>query len=495
MSHLKIKHFFPLIVLLVLYFVIRLQHLQAIPVFGDEAIYLRWSQLIKNVETLRFVPLSDGKEPLFMWLTAFTYKFISDPLIAGRFLSVIFGSFTLITLYLFGLFFINYQVSIISSLVYILIPFTFFFDRLALPDNLLSFLGMLSLFFAFLLAKYPRLDLSLILGVVLGLSWLTKSPAIYFVVLAVLTFVLFQKNNYQKIYFPLISAVMAFVIYNILRLGPQFSQIALRNRDYIWPLTEVLKHPFDPLMPHIKDIFAIYGEFISLPLIILGILGIFFSFKNKLFRHPLLLVVLWWILPILANAGIAKVFTARYILFTVPPLIILLATGIYYFFEYTREYFKNRLPQILILAICFVFNIYSLYRISVKPFFVTLSSTENGYLSGWTSGWGIKDASTYLIQRSKIANVIVGTEGYFGTLPDGLQIYTDGLKNLTVFGVGLDLTDVPEKLIDARNHGDEVYMLFNQSRLKLTPSELNKVSLVSRFSKPGNDNLLLYRLN
>jgi hypothetical protein len=204
---------------------------------------------------------------------------------------------------------------------------------------------------------------------------------------------------------------------------------------------------------------------------------------------------MWWILPLLANAGIAKVFTARYILYTVPPLILLLSTAIYYFFQSTRDYFKSRLFQIIILIIFFAFNLYTLYRISFKPFFVTLSSTENGYLSDWTSGWGIKEAANYLIQRSKTANVIVGTEGYFGTLPDGLQIYTDSLKNITVFGVGLDLTNIPNKLIDARNHGDEVYMLFNQSRLKLTPSESNKVSLVNRYSKPGNDFLLLYRLN
>jgi 4-amino-4-deoxy-L-arabinose transferase-like glycosyltransferase len=495
MPHLKIKFFLPLLALLLVYFVTRFQHLQTIPVFGDEAIYLRWSQLIKNVETLRFVPLSDGKEPLYMWVTAVTFKFIADPLIAGRFLSIIFGGLTIVALYIFSLIFLNYPIAILSTIVYIFLPFTFFFDRLALPDNLLSFLGMGSLLFTFLLAKYPRLDLSIILGVVLGLSWLTKSPAIYFIVLSILTYILYKKNNYKKLYFPIISSIIAFTIFNILRLGPQFSQIAIRNQDYIWPLTEILKHPLDPLKPHFMDILNIYGEFISFPLLILSFLGIILYTKHSPIRHQHHLISLWWILPLIANSGIAKVFTARYILFTVPPLILLMATGIYYFFQYTREYFKNKLLQILILVICFAFNFYWLYRISINPYTLNLSSTETGYISGWTSGWGIKDASKYLIQRSKTTNVIVGTEGYFGTLPDGLQIYTDSLKNITVFGVGIDLTDIPSKLIDARNYGDEVYMLFNQSRLKLTPSQLNEVTLVSRYPKPGNDYLLLYRLN
>lgn len=495
MPHLKIKHFLPLFILLVIYFAIRLQHLQTIPVFGDEAIYLRWSQLIKNVDTLRFVPLSDGKEPFFMWLTAVTYKFVSDPLVAGRLLSVVFGALSVVVLYIFSLIFLNYPVAILSSVLYVFLPFTFFFDRLALPDNLLSFLGILSILFTFLLAKYPRLDLSMLLGLILGLAWLTKSPAIYFIVLSVATFLLYRKNNYQKVYLPFLSVLISFTIYNILRLGPQFSQIALRNQDYVWPLTELIKHPLDPLIPHLRDIINIYGNYISLPILILGILGFAFSIKKSPKKYPLFLLSLWWILPLVASAGIAKVFTARYFLFTTPPLILLLAVGIYYFFQKSHQYFRSRFSQIIILIICFAFNFYWIYRISLFPFKVTLPSVETGYLSGWTSGWGIKDASLYLIQRSKVANVIVGTEGYFGTLPDGLQIYTDSLKNITVFGVGIDLTDIPEKLTDARNHGDEVYMLFNQTRLKLTPTAQNKVTLVNRYAKPGNDHLLLYRLN
>ena len=29
--------------------------------------------------------------------------------------------------------------------------------------------------------------------------------------------------------------------------------IAVRNADYVFPITEVLRHPLDPLIPHLKD--------------------------------------------------------------------------------------------------------------------------------------------------------------------------------------------------------------------------------------------------
>jgi len=85
------KTFLLLIFLFALYFLTRLINLDTIPVFADEAIYIRWAQIMKNEPTLRFLPLSDGKQPLFMWLIIPFLKFVSDPVIAGRLTSVAAG--------------------------------------------------------------------------------------------------------------------------------------------------------------------------------------------------------------------------------------------------------------------------------------------------------------------------------------------------------------------------------------------------------------------
>lgn len=447
------------------------------PVFGDEAIYLRWSQIIKSVDTLRFIPQTDGKQPLFMWLSAVSMKFISDPLISGRLISIFAGTGTIILLFLIS----N---SFLPSLIYLFLPFAFFFDRLATADNLLTFFGLLSVYLSIHLAKKPRLDLAMILGVVLGLAWLTKSPAIYFVVLSFLTFIIINPKNIKKIYLPLVSAIIAFTIYNILRLGPQFSQIAIRNQDYIWPLTEILRHPFDPLIPHLKDVLHLYSYYISIPILLSPFLYFIFPKSIKL-KHSALIFLFCFILPLIANAAMAKVFTARYILFVIPYLVLLLSLFIKPLFN--KKYF-------LILLLLFIPNIYRIYQISFQPQNLKLPSTETGYVSGWTSGWGIKETAEYLISRSKVANVIVGTEGAFGTLPDGLQIYTNNIPQLTVFGVGINITEIPAKLIDAKNHGDEVYLLFNASRLKLSSSDISKLTLVKSIIKPDADTLVLYRL-
>jgi len=517
----KNKIFRILLLLLIVFIFLfsRLQNLTAIPVFGDEAIYIRWAQIIKSEETLRFIPQTDGKQPLFMWINAVTSKFFSDPLISGRIVSIFSGLGIIVILFLLTAVILsfnskeknifrflqqsirdNFYPAIFTSLIYVLIPFTFFFDRMALADTLLSFFGVLCLFLVLLLSKFPRLDLSLILGFALGLAWLTKSPAIYFVVLCFFTFLILKKNStihdlISTIYLPVISVIIGFLIYNILRLGPQFQMIALRNKDYIWTIGDILKHPLDPLKPHLINTFEIYRYYLSLPLIIFSIIGFLIFFLKKKNKYQILntkylILLSWWILPLIANCIFAKVFTARYILFTLPPLLVLISI---FLFNLLKKIPSIPLKTILLIAI-FIPNLVFMFKLSTKPFTQKLPSSEQGYLIDWTSGWGIKSAYDYLYQRSLVSNVIVGTEGAFGTLPDGLQIYANKLPHFTIIGVGLGFSTLPANLVDAKNHGDEVYLLINKSRLKLNTVETDKLKFINSYSKPENDQLLLFQL-
>lgn len=500
------------IFLVFLYFFSRIQNLTSIPVFCDEAIYIRWAQIIQSEENLRFVPQSDGKQPLFMWINAITLKLFSDPLVSGRIISVLsgFGIALLISfitvilvnykdkqdkifLFLKNSLSKNYFLFLFVFLVYCLTPFAFFFDRLALADNLLSLFGVLSLFLLLLLSKFPSLGLSLLLGFSLGLAWLTKSPAIYFIVLSFLTFIFFNIKKFKIWFYPLISSFIGFLIYNILRLGPQFHQIALRNRDYVWTISEILKHPLDPLKPHLSNALDLYLRYLSWPILILFLIGLIIYIKNnwKLDIRNYIVLFAWWLLPLIANSALAKVFTARYILFTLPPLLILISLSLWTLFKKIN----NNLLKIIIFILLFISNINFIYNISVDPFEQTLASSETGYLEGWTSGWGIKEAADYLKEKSSTSNVIIGTEGSFGTLPNGFQIYANKVKQLTVIGQGLDFATVPENLKNAKNFGDDVYLLINRSRFNTVSLEQGNLKLIKSFDKPNSDQLLLYQLN
>jgi len=51
--------FFILVGIIFIGFFLRIFRLTFLPVFGDEAIYIRWAQVMRAEPTLRFLPLSD----------------------------------------------------------------------------------------------------------------------------------------------------------------------------------------------------------------------------------------------------------------------------------------------------------------------------------------------------------------------------------------------------------------------------------------------------
>ena len=169
------------LVLLVLVFLgLRLANLAVLPVFADEAIYIHWAQVIWHDATNRFIPLSDGKPPLHMWLMVLFLKVIENPLMAGRLLSVSAGLATLIGSYLLAKKLFSQKVAIIVGILVVLQPFLLFYDRLALVDSLLTAFGVWSFYLGLLLFKKPTLGKGMLLGTLWGGAMLTKPGGAFF---------------------------------------------------------------------------------------------------------------------------------------------------------------------------------------------------------------------------------------------------------------------------------------------------------------------------
>src|SRR3989344_1722286 len=86
--------------ILVLAVFLRTYNIFSIPIFADEAIYIRWAQVMRAEPSLRFLPLSDGKQPLFMWVVIPFLKILKDPLLAGRTVSMFTGLATILGIFL-----------------------------------------------------------------------------------------------------------------------------------------------------------------------------------------------------------------------------------------------------------------------------------------------------------------------------------------------------------------------------------------------------------
>lgn len=469
-----------LVAIAALYFILRLPNLTIQPIFADEAIYIRWAQVMKAEPTLRFLPLSDGKTPLFMWTMIPFFKLFDDPLFAGRFLSVISGFFTLLGVLFLGWRNFNPRVGLWSALLLTVVPFTLFFDRMALVDSMLAAFSIWSLNFGLLLVRYPRLDLAMFLGYILGGGFLTKTSA-YFNIIA-LPFILVTFNwaregrqgRLLRLFGLLvISLLVTLLIYNILRLGPGFSNLNARNQDYVFSPLELKTRPLDPFIPHLNDLKDWLPKLLSVPVLLLIAISVILAFLKK--ERVLVTIACWSLIPLIVQMFFLRTFTARYILFSIPPILCVAGWGI----DYLSTKLGLRRVAVLIPALMLsIVPIYTDFQIIINPEKAVLPRSERrGYFEDWTAGYGFKEIANFLEKESTKEMVVVGTAGSFGTLPDGLQIYLDKNRQVAIMGGSATISaDLREA---ARKH--PTFYVSNKNRFYLA----SDVELIKQFDKPA----------
>ncbi|MEK7565582.1 MAG: glycosyltransferase family 39 protein [Patescibacteria group bacterium] len=457
------------ILIVAAYFVTRLINLTLIPIFTDEAIYLRWSQIMAYDASLRFLPLVDGKPPLFMWLTSITMRLLPtlDPLISGRLVSVFAGFLGLCGIVFTSyLLFKNKKISFLTAILYLLTPFTLFYDRFALADSLLAALGIWSLGLGVLLVRTGRLDIALILGFVIGLARLTKSPSIFFLFLLPLL-VLLRKTSFLKLifYFILIAGISE-MVFSILRLFPLFNMLADKNAQFTITLSEFLKQPFGLTLGNLKSLFN-WEFFYLTPLVFLTtIIGIVISLKKYL--KETLILVSCFLLPVLAMATFNKIIYARYLLTFTPVLLILAAVGL------------SKLKPVFAILV-FAVPVYISSLLLTKPLDAPIPDTDRGqYMDGWAAGYGIQEIRQFLTGKTGV----LATEGTFGLMPYALEIYQQKYyPNLAIKAYW----PLPEKPTE---NADYLLMYQNQK----TPGSWKLEELFRFRQGKGTDYLRLYKV-
>ena len=431
--------------------------------------------------TLRFLPLSDGKQPLFMWILMFYVKRISDPLFAGRLLSAVSGIGSMI-----GLFFLTYYIfksklaALFAAILWAISPLSLFFDRMALVDSLLTCLGIWTLFLSLVTADTLRLDIAMITGFVLGLAGLTKSPALFFAALIPVAVILLKKPKEIFKYVGLLVVIylIAFGMYNIQRLGPNFNLLASRTGDYVFPLSRIFTNPTDPIRYNLPTTFSWLFAMGPIGLVLLAIIGIIPNFKK--YKKYILILGAWFLAPLLFEMEYTKSFTLRYILFLAPPLYVFAASA---FHKLSGKWkYVTALAFVIFIVQAGIFDWFLLMNPEKANF---PQRERSGYFQEWTSGIGIKQAADYIRNiRNENPNkkIVVGTEGYFGTLPDGFTMYIQDLPNIIVVGTGLYMTKIPQPLVESKLAGNLTYFIINKSRLAVDPAKLN-LRLIEAFPK------------
>ena len=484
-------------VLTIFFLVTRLSNLTKIPIFTDEAIYIRWGQIALQDPAHRFISLEDGKQPLFIWLMIPALKFISDPLVAGRIISVAAGFISLAATVAIGWILFGETTAVLAGAAYIVSPFFLLYDRLALYDSLTAALMAVCLLLSILLAKKPRLDLSLLLGATIGLGLLTKSSAQFAIFLLPVSLVLFDWKSDQKvrrlaiwIIFSLISISISILMSTLLRLSPLGYMVKLKEQTFIVSFDEFFTDPFSRIWGNLGGLTHWFIGYLTWPWIISLIAVIIFSLK-KCWRQTLLLLA-WFIVPYLALAAFGIVLYPRFLLFMALPLLPLIAGGITTItsLRVTRLGGKRdnlTLWSLAMTVIVLSYPTYISYQLITSPLDAPIPQADRGQLmDDWPAGYGIPEVVEILKKESQAHKIFIGTEGTFGLTPYALNIYLRDDPKIEIKGYWPIGNGIPE-IIEIARSGKPTFVLFKDTQ---TPNPEWPLALVEKYRK-GRSNVFM----
>jgi hypothetical protein len=364
-----------------------------------------------------------------------------------------------------------------SFFIWMLLPFSVFYSRMALIDMTLTFWLALSAYtFLTIPEKYKNSRFyALLPGIFWGLALITKTSAFYFapVYPAIFLSMYFSKKitiNTQLLLNSVIGFVLGLGMLGIMAFSEFFPFLFNRSADFAYTIGDIVKQPFHIMATNAYRMGKWLLVYCS-PLIFI-IIG---NVRQKhYFIRNLFLGLIFWLLPFLITG---KVLSSRYIL----PSLIFIVPLMGVSFSKLALKFKITLG-VLFIGYCMYWNYFLLFDPNATPYPI---EDRVQFLTEWSSGHGIKESADYLIEIAKTESVLVATEGYFGTLPDGLMIYLDGqpeLDNMRVEGVGLPIFGVPKLLSETPGY-DRKFVLVNEHRFVGDPLPPG-LFLVQKYPRP-----------
>ncbi|MDD5448292.1 MAG: glycosyltransferase family 39 protein [Actinomycetota bacterium] len=529
-----------LFVLLALYFLTRLPLLGNLPIFYDEAIYIRWSQLVREGKFL--ISLTDGVPPMHTWLMSPLLDVFGDPLLGGRLLSVICGSLTLVLVVLLGKELFDERKGILGGLLYVLCPQAIWYDRIAIIEPLLLTLFVLAIYVSVRAAKSLAWHYVFALGVVLGVSLLTKSTAQLLFVIIPFAYLLRPKGDTGGVGPPakekdkekgfpakgkamgeshreeggekgkshpfrrwlaiiFASYFLGFGIYNLLRLSPKFGMISSRTAVATKTLGEVVRNPFDVFFSNVGEIFTALFIFVTPVIFVMGIAGIIWGIRERnrvSYFIGIWMASVWFIEAVISKHWMFETVLPRHYLVIVPSFLF----GALEFGELlwkkwiARVQGKGKIFVVTTLVVITLgFPVFNVVKIVAWPQEAILPKwVKFQYLTDWPSGYGIRECVSFLEREASRRHITVGSNmAGIGLPTDALEIYLGKNPNVKIVPFRYESKDVPPALEKA-SLSEPVYVVYNMfPGVRFFPNDWD-VEVISSYPKDGNPKMRMFLL-
>jgi hypothetical protein len=419
---------------------LHLPNLRALPIFNDEAIYLRCAQIFRS-DPARYpwISLIGRGPPLHIWLLGLFLPISRDPAMAGRFLSVLAAVLTVPALYALCRALVPSVPrggAVVACAIFGTSPFFHLHDRMARVESLfvlemvtVTWLGLRLV--SSLRSGQPIALHVFTLGLALGLTLLTRQVVSY--VLCVLPVVawVFQpsldvagpKRRLGSLAAALASAgLLALALWLPLLLAPGEPSLVTR----ILPIAAVhdaaSKEGWMELtLRNLKDGAAWLWLYLTPPIAVLAIGSLLWAALSG--EAWLVVFLVAWVALLLGPAvPFASTFLPRYVLPAAIPFVIGAGFGVA---KLIRK--LGRVGGGLVVAAVLAWPVRDVLGQLVDWKSQTLAAIDRSqFVSGWPAGFSTEEAVRYLERLEMTQRILVLTSPDSGNPTDAVWLLLEG---------------------------------------------------------------------
>jgi hypothetical protein len=394
-------------------------HLMALPAFEDEGSQLRWIwRLIAMGEWLQ--PLVDGK-PLEAWLMVLPVRSGLPPLMAIRAVHVLAGMIAALLTYRLAFELSDRGSAFVSGALLAICPFLVYLQRLALSDVFMSAAGIWVLLSVIRFIRSPTGWHAIEFACGLVLSAFCKFPVGFVFLMAMpLALLLMPPQERRSLlrppaltkllaaHAPIALLIVVVIVVAVIRLrhgqSPGFGLqdligVGLGQYHDIAAVIGV---------PRISLVGELTAQ-LSRPVAVIGLIGLVAGALLNDWRQRWLIAA--GMAPMLGMGLFAEFWYPRYLLFTLPPLIIGAVSGWRSLSLRTRRF---RQPvEFGLLALCAGFMGRQSALIVFDPVAARWSALDRfQYFEGWSSGYGYPEAAKFILAAPNTPLMIYSLDGH-----------------------------------------------------------------------------------
>jgi hypothetical protein len=428
-----------------LFLVTRLVNLTMPGLHYDEATYLYWGQVIGSDWSQRYIGAGwGGKQPLHAWLVALSERLLADPVFAGRFVSVLVGALAAVAVWLLAERLFSRRVAVLAVLLYIICPFTLLYDRQALIDSLLAAEALWIMYLSVRLLD--RQEPLVVVGLALsfGAALLTKSISRVFPLLLPAALLVAKRQELTRdrlvrwLVVVLIAVAVGFAIYYFAFGSSDAAGLVSRFEQeygrYTMPATDLLAFPWQRWGANAATVAQGLRQWLTIPLSLAAIASLL---ALPWLGRKAWFLGLWAVLPIVGQVAIAARFYQRYILFAIPPLLVLVA----YLLEWGYQRLSSWTPitgkTVFRWPVASVLSAALLALLLFAPIIQDFRMLTDLEMANRATGgyYGLKGMCDYLSERAKERSVYLIVNYAPAPVDDGSAVLLRDAPNIVVLRV------------------------------------------------------------